>query len=233
MPAPFTIRLLTLSAMVSMASVHAQIPTHAAQSTLPPAQPTAASPQGPPTAVQRPPGHAEIAYSNGTLTVTADNASLNEILHQISEKTGMKVTGGVKDERVFGQYGPAPSIEVISSLLDGTTSNVLFVAASANTPPELVLTPRNGGPTPPNPNAAAMREEPEDHEPSPQETTEEKPVREGAPNIPPPSAPADGANAGQNNTNQQESPNGVKTPQQIFQQLQQMRQQQGQQQPQQ
>jgi hypothetical protein len=174
-----------------------------------------------------PPKRAQIISKNGTISVSADNSSLNQILRQIATDTGMKITGGVADERVFGHYGPAPADQVLSALLDGTSSNMVFVHRDG-APPELILTPRQGGPTPPNPNAAAFddRSDPDAVSQVPQS---ERPAPPVAP-VPQPFTPAgsDGSPAGTTTANpsQPESPNGVKTPQQIYEQLQRMRQQQ-------
>jgi hypothetical protein len=92
---------------------------------------------------------AEVVYANGLLRITADNSSLNQILRSIARETGMKVTGGVRDERVFGTYGPSTPARVLASLLDGTGSNMLLRESSSNAPAELILTPRLGGATPP------------------------------------------------------------------------------------
>jgi hypothetical protein len=96
---------------------------------------------------------AEVTYANGLLTVAADNSSLNQILREIARQTGMKITGSVSDERVFGRYGPSAPAGVLASLLDGTGSNMLLRETASNVPAELVLTPREGGPTPPQPTA--------------------------------------------------------------------------------
>jgi hypothetical protein len=96
---------------------------------------------------------AEVTYANGMLTVAADNSSLNQILREIARQTGMKVTGSVSDERVFGRYGPSTPARVLASLLEGTGSNMLLRETASNAPAELVLTPREGGPTPPQPAA--------------------------------------------------------------------------------
>jgi hypothetical protein len=194
-------------------------------STLLATPPTAPAP--PLTPSQRPPTRAQITYTSGTLSVSANNSSLNQILRQISSDIGMKIIGGVTDERVFGQYGPATPDQVLSALLDGTGSNMLIVHRDGDAPVELVLTPRQGGPTPPNPNAAAFDNRPEPQEPTPTQADQSQPAP--APNVPPVTpavnpatspgtAPADGS--------QPDSPNGVKTPQQIYEQLQRMRQQQ-------
>ncbi|MEO6816178.1 MAG: hypothetical protein ABI177_05705 [Edaphobacter sp.] len=150
---------------------------------------------------------AHVTFANGQLTVAASNSSLNQILRDIARETGMKITGGVTDERVFGHYGPAVPSKVLGDLLDGTSSNMLLMHATAATPAKLVLTPRLGGVTPPNPNA--YHEDPP--EPRPQyPITPEPPVN--------PRGPA--------NAEPARSPNDVKTPQQIYEQLERMRQQQ-------
>jgi hypothetical protein len=95
----------------------------------------------------------QVTYVGGLLTVVVNNASLNQIVREIAQKTGMKVKGRVSDDRVFGTYGPESPLVVLTTLLDGNGSNVLLVQNALNLPTELILTPRAGGPTPPNPNA--------------------------------------------------------------------------------
>jgi hypothetical protein len=92
---------------------------------------------------------AQVTYSNGLLTVAADNSSLNQILREISRQTGMRISGGVSDERVYGSYGPGTPARILAALLDGTGSNMLLRETASNAPAELILTPRLGGPTPP------------------------------------------------------------------------------------
>jgi hypothetical protein len=206
-------------------------------STLPPTPLTAPSPPPQPlTPSQLPPKRAQVTYADGTLSISADNASLNQILRQISSDTGIKITGGVSDERVFGEYGPAPPDQVLSALLDGTGSNMVLVHSDGTAPAELILTPRQGGPTPPNPNAAAFNDRSE-----PQEIPHNQAVQPGqsVPEIPNPNNQVNPvANPGAStetppaNSSQPQSPNGVKTPQQIYEELQRMRQQQQQPKPQ-
>lgn len=216
-----------------------------ATSTLPPTAPTSASAQPvapttpvpatvPLTPAQEQPKHAQVTLANGALSVTADNSSLNQILRQIAGNTGMKITGGVSDERVFGHYGPAPTAQILAELLDGTDSNMILVQRDNNPEPaELILTPRQGGASPPNPNASAFDERSEPQEASPGRAAQPAPA--AAPNynssVPPanPGAPATSPAS----ATPLESPNGIKTPQQIYQQLQRLRAQQpAQQQPQ-
>jgi hypothetical protein len=120
----------------------------AQSSNAPAMRPAAAAP----TPANATTGHdAKIAYSHGQLEVDADNSSLNQILHEIARVTGMKITGSVADASVFGKYGPAAPAEVLKSLLDGTGVNMLLKETASGTPAELILTPRNGPPSPPTP----------------------------------------------------------------------------------
>ena len=140
---------------------------------IPPTAPTAASSPGSmaaPIAAAAPsdntqPHHrARVSYAGGMLEVRADNSSLNQILRDVSRQTGMKIVGGVADERVFGVYGPASAATVLQTLLDGTGANVLLKETAEHAPEELVLSPRTGGIAPPAPSSAtydATESEPE------------------------------------------------------------------------
>jgi hypothetical protein len=191
---------------------------------LPVTSPT--TPPPPSTPSQLPPQLAQVTYTSGALSISADNSSLNQILREISRETGVKIVGGVTDERVFGQYGPEATAQVLAALLDGTGSNMLLVHSDGDSPAQLILTPRHGGPTPPNPNAALEDRRAVENPPPavPVETTPEKTEQR----VPPPDAPVT-PTTGASPTldpSQPDSPNGVKTPQQIYDQLQRLRQQQ-------
>jgi hypothetical protein len=226
------IRFAAITGLAFAASLLAQSPgppqakpsaSTPASSTLP-ATP-ATTPEPPPvplTPSQRPPQRAQVTYTDGTLSVAADNASLNQILRQIASNTGMKITGGVADERVFGQYGPDSPTQVLAALLEGTGSNMILVHHDGGGPSELILTPRQGGPTPPNPSASAFNDRSEPEEPSSRAVQPTNAPSQANPIIPPSNAgPSSGATP-----SQPDNPNGVKTPQQIYEQLQRMRQQQ-------
>jgi hypothetical protein len=200
-----------------------------APSTLPATQPTTPSaPSIPPTPSQLPPARAQVTYTGGALSISASNSSLNQILREISRETGIKISGGVADERVYGQYGPDAPSEILTALLDGTGSNMLLVQGDSDTPSELILTPRQGGATPPNPNACAFDDAPEARNPNvdPPETTGQSNPDQSRPVASPPAPPETPAPApAASDSSQPESPNGVKTPQQIYDQLQRLRQQ--------
>jgi hypothetical protein len=217
---------------------------------LPVAAPASISAPTPAPAAKTNPAHpAKVTYADGRLEVAADNSSLNQVLREISRKTGMKITGGIGDERVFGTYGPGPPGEILASLLDGTGSNMLLRESSTDASAELILTPREGGPTPPNPNAPGIDDDQpaQSAAPTPQWATPgvtppetgsssnpaasspgQLPMASGADSA----APADTATPAASDANPQptgdvpQSPNGVKTPAQLYQQLQQLQQQQ-------
>lgn len=239
---PATLALLLLAATVhGQSRTPAQTPQTAQPSTIPAAAPT--DTQAPPLPpAQSPPRRATVSFTNGQLSVSASNSSLNQILREISRLTGIKVTGGVAEERVFGDYGPAAPAEVLGTLLDGTGSNMLFTSSEGDKPAELILTPRTGGVTPPNPNAARMDNTADDDVPPPPAAppppppveSQSQPARPNpvaAPIQPPP--PDSNANSAPQqpatqpaDSNQQQSPNGVKTPQQIYDELMRLRRQQ-------
>jgi hypothetical protein len=175
------------------------------------------------------------------LTVEASNSSLNQILSDIARETNIRIVGGVVDERVFGAYGPADPARILAVLLDGTSSNMLLRASTGSASGELVLTPRFGGPTPPSPASSRTENRLPDQEqtdlPPQQMRPPEPPASASMPNPPnsqPPSPEATPASAPDASTptappadsTQVQSPNGVKTPQQIYEQLMQLQKQQ-------
>lgn len=207
------------------AQTHQLPPTKpsAAVSTLPVAQPTGATGQASAAPVApAAPHQVEVEYSDGKLAVQASNASLNEILREVGHKTGIKITGGVADDKVFGSYGPSSPAVVLDALLDGTGSNVLLVDDPKGGS-ELILTPRRGGVTPPNPNASQQSNESED-------TGAGAYVPPARPFLPPspngrgPEPPSDAQSAAPGSDSSDAG--GPKTPQQIYDQLQKTMQQQ-------
>jgi hypothetical protein len=232
------IRFIAATILSTAALSHAQPqaasnPAVPAQSTLPATVPTAAPPVTP---AQSPAQHAKITYADNMIAVTASNSSLNQILHDISRLTGIKITGGVADERVFGNYGPSSTSQVLAALLDGTGSNMLIIDSTGDAPTELILTPRQGGPTPPNPNAQSFNDSDESSEEAPPNPVA-RPIRHQPPSpyTPRPIPSTDGSSqTGETpaptsvgeGTSQPTSPNGIRTPQQIYDELQRLRQQQ-------
>jgi hypothetical protein len=99
------------------------------------------------------PHRATVTYDAGLLSIQADDSSLNAILRQIASLTGMEITGGMVDERVFGNYGPSKPSVILATLLDGTGSDMVLRQGTHAEVTELVLIPRDGGTVPPGPNS--------------------------------------------------------------------------------
>ena len=77
--------------------------------------------------LEQPAREAQIVIAGDSLSIRADNSSLAAILHQIAEKSGMKVEGLGGDERVFGNFGPGAPRDVLAELLDGTAYNLVLL----------------------------------------------------------------------------------------------------------
>ena len=178
------------------------VPAQPAPSTQPQAAPLVN--QTAPSMLQQPAGEAQIMFTGDTLSIRADNSSLAAILHQVAGKSGMQIEGLSGDERVFGTFGPGAPRDVIADLLNGTAYNVVLLGDLSNgAPRELILTPAtHGGAAPP---------------PAARVDTDEASVEPEPPEVVPP--PAEVPAAG---TTPPPTP-GVKTPQQLFEQLQRMR----------
>lgn len=196
-------------------------------------------------------GQTTVAWATPLLTIHAAGEGLPSILRQVARATGMKVTGGVPDEPVFGNYGPGPVQDVLASLFEGLSVNVLLVNGSPTQPKDLILTARTGGATPPMPSQtiavdtdAATNTNPADAnlaQPRPGRHTSPdsfqgfpQPVPDAAsqnlPVTPQGVGPAvplnDNSNATTGGTTPAtdangtpQSPNGVRTPEQIFEEL--------------
>ena len=92
-----------------------------------------------------------MVWDSHGLFIQAFNSSLDQILNDISLKTGAKVEGMGADERIFGTYGPGPARDVLTELLEGTGYNILLVGdLGQGTPRRIVLSGRPAGPAQPS-----------------------------------------------------------------------------------
>jgi hypothetical protein len=178
------------------------VPAQSAPSTQPQAAPLVN--QTAPSMLQQPAGEAQIVFTGDTLSIRADNSSLAAILHQVAGKSGMQIEGLSSDERVFGTFGPGAPRDVLADLLNGTAYNLVLLGDLGDgAPRQLILTPAtHGGAAPPQPAPT---------------TTIDEAANEPEPEAPPPQPEVPPAG-----TTPPPTP-GVKTPQQLFEQLQKMR----------
>jgi hypothetical protein len=121
---------------------------------------------------------ATVVWNSQGLSIDATNASLSQILKDVSSATGAKVEGFGADQRIFGTYGPGPARDVLTRLLYGSGYNILMIGDQGQgTPRSILLTTQSkGGATqvandnnesPANDDSADADEQPEQPQPQP------------------------------------------------------------------
>jgi hypothetical protein len=105
--------------------------THATPKDPPVQQPIEAPP--PLSPEQMPASPPQIAFSNDTLTISANNATLGDILRAVHRQTGAAVDmPGNATDRVVGRFGPGPVRDVMTSLLNGSHFNYVLLGSQTN-----------------------------------------------------------------------------------------------------
>ena len=130
-------------------------------------------PPPPPRPEQMPAVPPQVSYQDGKLTIIARNSTLGDILRAVHAKTGASIElAGSAPERVVGQFGPGPSRDVMTSLLNGSHFNYVMLGSEAH--PEqlerLILTAKAGGdaPSPPGtPQPVQAQNDPQPIQPEP------------------------------------------------------------------
>jgi hypothetical protein len=83
---------------------------------------------------QRPAARPIVIFENGSLTIMANNSTLQDILEIVGEKTGAVIDlPGAAPERVVSQLGPGKPRDVIASLLNGSHFNYVVVGTETDT----------------------------------------------------------------------------------------------------
>ncbi len=176
----------------------------------------APQPEPPHWPVNDSPAKPSVTWDSHGLRIAANNASLHEILTEVAADTGAKVEGIGADERVFGEYGPGATRDVISQLLHGSNYNVLMIGDQGQgTPRQIVLSARRVGNSAEGGNRSSNEQQDEDFAPE-EPQAEDQPVQQPPPLMngrqPMPMVP-------------QGPPGAPRTPQQVLQELQQRQQQ--------
>ena len=195
--------------------------------------PPAQTQQAPQTEAQRPaqmpPKPPRVSYVNGQLTIVADNSMMTDVLNGIRSSTDIKIEGlGGNADRVYGQFSPASPRVVVDALLND--SHYDFIILSSLEAPgkvqRVILSPRGSSP---NSMTAGNTGRPINRPPvaedndvinSPDEVSDEQPVPMTAPAIQQqgqavPINPSTVQNPGQ----QPGATQGVKTPEQLLEEL--------------
>ena len=138
------------------------------------------------------PSPARIVWDSHGLRIDAANASLSDILAEVSTLTGAHVDGFASDARIYGQYGPGLARDVLSQLLDGTGYNVIMSGdLGLGAPRQIVLSARTTGGAVPAAHPAQSNdddvdvEEPAQPQPNPQRPPFNNPAGLRQPQFPP------------------------------------------------
>jgi hypothetical protein len=129
-----------------------------------PAPATAALPPPAPTTLEQMPATPpKVDFSNGRLTIVAENSTLGDILRAVSIQTGaMLEMSADASERVVTHLGPGPIRDVMATLINGSHFNYVLVGSSAQPDKidRVILTPLDWGTTsgdmPPRANGDAI-----------------------------------------------------------------------------
>jgi hypothetical protein len=88
---------------------------------------------------------AMVIYKDGLLSISAENVSLSDVLHEVSAKTGATIEfpNGSATEPVFTHIGPGPVRDILATLLNGTKFNYVMLGSQnrADGLQKIVLTP--------------------------------------------------------------------------------------------
>jgi hypothetical protein len=76
----------------------------------------------------------KVAYQNGLLSISAQNATLGEILREVRKQTGasIDIPQSGANERVVTQLGPGAPRDVLAALLNGTSFNYVMVGSPSD-----------------------------------------------------------------------------------------------------
>ena len=115
-------------------------------------------PPPPPTPEQMPAVQPQVHYSQGQLTIVAENSTLADILRAVRAQTGAAVEVPPNaTERVVTHLGPGPARDVLAALLNGSHFNYVMLGSAAHpdSVDRLILTSKSGGVPEPAPPPAA------------------------------------------------------------------------------
>jgi len=206
-------------------------------------------PPPPPTPAQLPPNPARVTMRNGLLTIDANNSTLADVLTGVRRETkaAIDLPAGASGERVVASIGPGTPQNVLTALLNGSRFDYIILGSQDQ--PDIVqrvILRAKSGPEPATsgggpvvaqrgPNPGGVNVQPAQPEESDEGTPAEEIPDENNPQ--PQQQEIDGEQQQgqqqqqeQQQQQQQQQQQGVKTPEQLLEELRQMQQQQQQQQ---
>ncbi len=154
----------------------------------------------------------EVAFQNGLLSIVAPNSTLGDVLREVRKETAAEIDVPANaSERVAVRLGPAPPREVMAELLNGSHFNYILLGSPENTNAlvRVVLVAKTGPDIPDTTTAQANPPAPVTAKPADEGDTAENTVD-----------PAVDQAATEADETPPDEP-GVKTPQQMLQEMQQ------------
>ena len=98
---------------------------------------------------QMPPRPPKVTYSDGQLTIIAENSSLADILSAVRSQTGVVIDlpPGSGSDRVASRMGPGPARDVLAALLNGSRFDYIMTGSPSNPAgvEHIILVPRGDG----------------------------------------------------------------------------------------
>jgi hypothetical protein len=189
----------------------------------PPPPPLPSGPQGPVPQVPldaMPAVAPQVSYSDGMLSIVAPNSTLGDILRGVRKYTAADIeVPATANERVVTRLGPAPARQVMAELLNGSHFNYILLGSpeNANKLVRVVLVAKTG---PDNPDATPAQAAKDAAQPAvaagdtaDADTPADEPAEDTVADQP-------AADADQSTPATPDQP-GVKTPQQMLQEMQQ------------
>ena len=87
-----------------------------------------------------------VTYQNGQLTIVSPNSTLGDILRAVKKQTGAEIEVPSANERVVTTLGPGPAREVIADLLNGSRFNYVLLGSpeDSNALTRVVLVAKSG-----------------------------------------------------------------------------------------
>lgn len=74
----------------------------------------------------------QVSYQNSQLTIVAPNSTLADILRAVKKQTGAEIDIPSAPERVVTHLGPGPAREVLAELLNGSRFNYVLLGSSTD-----------------------------------------------------------------------------------------------------
>ena len=106
-----------------------EVPTKSKDPYVPPISEASAATTPAPEPPRPPP---VAVYREGSLSLTAQNAPLGDILERVRESTGAVVEAPLLEERVSIQLGPQPPVQAITALLEGMHLNYVILGGTSD-----------------------------------------------------------------------------------------------------